>query len=465
MNVKTKRISTLIESQLPEFISTEYELFGKFVEKYYESQEVQGGTLDVINNIQKYLDIDFYEKNILKQNDSLASSVTSSDKTITLNDASSFPTKNGYVRIGNEIIFYATRNDTQLLECSRGVSGNTTLGDLYNSSSFQSTIAEPHSVGDSVYNISNLFLYAFVRNFESQYLASFPEKYLKSDVDKRTLIKNIQKFYKAKGTESSIRFIFNSIVARDIENVPTTYNPKDFTLKASTSDWETSYSLKVKLVSGDIDDIIGNKIVQNDPTFGYAAAIVDNVKNIGGEDGEQLYQIILNPSTVNGNFRVSSRTKLENAVSASATEGDRVTVESTLGWAKEGSFVIGSERFFYDQKNAKQFYIKSRSSSISYAKGKEVYDYSPVVSGNTEIMVFGVLYDLQKTLNLPYSSVGDKIEKTESGFTTRDRIITDPVSGALRWKVNDDNSPPVIQTNPALQSQVNNFIADVSAIY
>ena len=55
---KTKRISTLIETQLPEFISTEYELFTKFVEKYYESQEVQGGTLDVINNIQKYADID-----------------------------------------------------------------------------------------------------------------------------------------------------------------------------------------------------------------------------------------------------------------------------------------------------------------------------------------------------------------------------------------------------------------------
>ena len=35
--VKTKRISTLIETQLPEFISTEYELFSKFVEKYYEA--------------------------------------------------------------------------------------------------------------------------------------------------------------------------------------------------------------------------------------------------------------------------------------------------------------------------------------------------------------------------------------------------------------------------------------------
>ena len=46
---KTKRISTLIETQLPEFISTEYELFTKFIEKYYEHQEVQGGTLDVIS--------------------------------------------------------------------------------------------------------------------------------------------------------------------------------------------------------------------------------------------------------------------------------------------------------------------------------------------------------------------------------------------------------------------------------
>ena len=56
--VKTKRISTLIETQLPEFISTEYELFSKFVSKYYEHQEVQGGTLDIINNLQKYADID-----------------------------------------------------------------------------------------------------------------------------------------------------------------------------------------------------------------------------------------------------------------------------------------------------------------------------------------------------------------------------------------------------------------------
>ena len=215
--VKTKRISTLIETQLPEFISTEYELFSKFVTKYYEAQEVQGGTLDVITNIQKYADIDYYEQNLLKQHDSLDTSIISTDTTIILQDATSFPEQNGYVKIDDEIILYATRTDTTLEGCTRGVSGNTKIGDLYSESNFVSTTAAAHVSGQKVYNISNLFLYAFVKNFEKQYLGSFPEKYLRGSVDKRTLIKNIQNFYKAKGTDSSIKFVFNSIVDKDFD--------------------------------------------------------------------------------------------------------------------------------------------------------------------------------------------------------------------------------------------------------
>ena len=181
--VKTKRISTLIETQLPEFISTEYELFSKFVTKYYEAQEVQGGTLDIINNIQKYADIDYYEKNLLRQHDTLDVSITNTSDTIVLQDATSFPEKDGYIRIDDEIIFYATRTDTTLQGCSRGVSGNTKIGDLYSKSNFVSTTAAAHNSGQTVYNISNLFLYALVKNFEKQYLGSFPEKYLRGSVD------------------------------------------------------------------------------------------------------------------------------------------------------------------------------------------------------------------------------------------------------------------------------------------
>ena len=61
------KVSFLIESQLPDFINEEYELFTKFIQKYYEQNEIQGQPLDIISNLQKYRDIDFYEKNLLKQ--------------------------------------------------------------------------------------------------------------------------------------------------------------------------------------------------------------------------------------------------------------------------------------------------------------------------------------------------------------------------------------------------------------
>ena len=93
MAVKTKRISTLIESQIPDFITSEYELFTKFIQKYYEAQELQGGPLDIISNIQKYRDIDYYEQNLLRQSDILDTSISASDDTIVLQDATSFPKK------------------------------------------------------------------------------------------------------------------------------------------------------------------------------------------------------------------------------------------------------------------------------------------------------------------------------------------------------------------------------------
>ena len=274
--VKTKRISTLIETQLPEFISTEYELFSKFVTKYYEAQEVQGGTLDIINNIQKYADIDYYEKNLLRQHDTLDVSITNTSDTIVLQDATSFPEKDGYIRIDDEIIFYATRTDTTLQGCSRGVSGNTKIGDLYSKSNFVSTTAAAHNSGQTVYNISNLFLYALVKNFEKQYLGSFPEKYLRGSVDKRTLIKNIQNFYKAKGTDSSIKFIFNTLIDRDIDdNARRNLQQFEWFIKSEFD----NIAIDVTNLSGEF--LVGDRIFQNGGnSSGEVAKVVRNNQNV-----------------------------------------------------------------------------------------------------------------------------------------------------------------------------------------
>ena len=356
MTVKTKRISTLIESQLPEFIAEDYELFGKFVEKYYEDQENQGGPLDIINNIQKYLDIDYYEKSILKQNTIILSNITADSTTIVLEDGSGFPSKNGYIRIENEIIFYEDNVNNTLTNCFRGVSGNVSLGDLYEKSNFITTSASPHASGNVAYNVSNLFLYAIIRNFETQYLGSFPEKYLKGQIDKRNLIKNIQKFYKAKGTDSSIKFLFNAIIPD--ETKPDTYAPKDFTYKSSTSDWTSVYALKVKIISGNPQDLIGKRIIQSETDeYGYAFATVDNVFPVGDYDNEQVWNIVLAPETVSGLFAISTKTRLEKTLPSNFGVGKYIDVFSTIGWESTGEVLIDDEIISFSDTNVTQFTI------------------------------------------------------------------------------------------------------------
>ena len=435
MAVKTKRISTLIESQIPEFITTEYELFTKFIQKYYEAQEVQGGPLDVITNIQKYRDIDYYEQNLLTQKDSLTATITDSDTTLVLSDASSFPSKNGYVRVGDEIILYATRTDTELRECIRGVSGNTTLGDLYDNSTFSSTTAAPHNSGETVYNVSNLFLYAFVKSFENQYLGSFPEKYLKGEVDKRTLIKNIQKFYKAKGTDSSIQFIFNTIVAKDVDNKPEVYKPRDFTYKASNADWINVYALKCKVVTGNPKDLIGKSIVQTaTEEYGYASATVDNVYAEGTSDDEVIWNVVLAPETVNGLFSVSTKTRLEKDLNNTDGDGKRINVFSTQGWGNTGEILIGSETIKFDDKTVSQFIISERLNPLAHTASDSVYKPVLLEGSSVSLLSLGVVYNLATTTPQPYSSVGDKIQVSEPGFETIDPKII--LNGQPRWVLN-----------------------------
>ena len=107
------KVSFLIESQLPDFINEEYELFSKFIQKYYEQLEIQGQPLDIINNIQTYADIDYYEKNVLNQTTTVDSFVTSTSDVITVVDTSSFP-KSGYIKIEDEICFYGNKTSLRV---------------------------------------------------------------------------------------------------------------------------------------------------------------------------------------------------------------------------------------------------------------------------------------------------------------------------------------------------------------
>ena len=181
-------------------------------------------------------------------------------------------------------------------------------------------------------------------------MGSFPEKYLRGEVDKRTLIKNIQKFYKAKGTDSSIKFIFNTIIAKDVENKPEVYKPRDFTYKASNADWINVYAIKAKVVSGNAKDLIGQTIVQTaTEEYGYASATVDNVYAEGTSDNEVIWNIVLAPETVNGLFSVSTKTRLEKNLPNTDGVGKRINVFSTQGWDNTGEILIGDETISFGE--------------------------------------------------------------------------------------------------------------------
>jgi hypothetical protein len=466
MAPKKRRLSSLIESQLPGFIQYEYENFSKFVEKYYEQQESSGNPLDIISNLSKYRDINFYEKNLLKQQSSIVSNITADATTLELVDASSFPEENGYIQIGEEILFYQNRSGNVLEEVSRGVSGNTTLGDLYNKSSFVTTAAAPHYTGDVVRNISNLFLYALVKEFEKTYLSEFPEAFLKEDIDKRSLIKNITSFYKAKGTNKSIKFLFNAIVTSDPDNVPEVINPKDFTLKASVSDWTKNYSLKVKLNSGDINNLIGQRITQDldsyDREIEFASAVVDNVISIGSVGQEDLYEVILEPTTVNGTFQVSGRTETTVLLPSSSSTNDRITVKSTMGFPQTGKLLVGDEVITYKDKTVNQFIIDNRIGPIrNHNPGKSVYRYSTISSGNVRITTLGILYNLLPAYSAPYSSSKEPVQINDAGFDSRSPIVYDKTLNKNRWLINTDPS-----TNfNSIKGTVQPFVADVGAVF
>lgn len=453
------KISFLVESQLPDFINEEYELFSKFVQKYYEQLEIQGQPLDIITNLQTYRDIDFYEKNVLKQSTTLTGFIQKTDNTITVTDATSFPKNGGYIKIGDEICFYKQRTDTQFLEVSRGVSGNTTLGDLYTETVFTTTQAADHVAGSTVQNISNLFLYSLVKSFEKQYLSDFPEAYLKEGVDKRTLIKNIATFYQSKGTDNSIKFLFKCLIDNDPN--PEVAYPRDFTLKSSESNWINVYALKVKILSGTPEDLIGKRIIQN-VVGDYADAVVDNVRYVGRYDGEDLYELILAEQSVNGQFSIAARTKLTELIDASVVSGDRINVFSTMGWKKTGEFKIGSETFKFEDKNVNQFVLKSRTGTGTHPVGSPVTYGANVSGAGVTMLVYGVLYATETASQHPYSNPGDRLEISEPGFLTNDVKIFDAQNN-LRW--NTTASVPASQNHLGLSASIADLNANVSAIF
>ena len=73
------KIQDVISNQLPEFILDESPKTLDFLKQYYISQEYQGGTVDIAENLDQYLKLDNLKPEVIVDNASLETSIDEND--------------------------------------------------------------------------------------------------------------------------------------------------------------------------------------------------------------------------------------------------------------------------------------------------------------------------------------------------------------------------------------------------
>ena len=120
---KRIQVNKVIESQLPEFLRSDFPLATEFFKQYYLSQEFQGGVTDLIDNFDQYLKVDNLVPEVVYGTTTLVDPVSTSDTTILVKSTKGFPDQYGLLKIDGEIITYTSKTDTTFIGCIRGFSG------------------------------------------------------------------------------------------------------------------------------------------------------------------------------------------------------------------------------------------------------------------------------------------------------------------------------------------------------
>ena len=111
------KINQIIDSQIPEFILEESPKFLEFLRQYYISQEFEGAPIDLIENLDQYLNIDYLNDKLVSDTIYLSSNITPNSKTITVSSTKAFPKKYGLLKIDDEIITYEEIDNNTFLGC------------------------------------------------------------------------------------------------------------------------------------------------------------------------------------------------------------------------------------------------------------------------------------------------------------------------------------------------------------
>ena len=163
------KIQQIINSQLPEFVLSESQNVTEFLKQYYISQEYQGGPVDILDNLDQYVNLEKLDTDLSTKIYSLTQDVSEFDTEIFVSSTVGFPKEYGLLKINNEIITYTGITTSSFIGCVRGFSGIESYSQSYRDKEaiFKKTEISSHSEGDSVTNLSALFLKEFFNKLKA----------------------------------------------------------------------------------------------------------------------------------------------------------------------------------------------------------------------------------------------------------------------------------------------------------
>jgi len=416
-SIQRVEINQVIENQLPEFVQSESPLFVDFMKQYYISQEYQGASINIAENLDRYTKLQTYVGAALTEYTGLSTNTESYSDIIYVDTTKGYPNKYGLLKIDDEIITYTGIGSTSFTGCVRGFSGvddmdQPTRPDLL---SFNTSIGAAHTGGSKVYNLSNLFIREFFSKLKTTFASGFESRKLDSDLDQVKFIRQIKDFYKTKGTDESYKILFRALYGEEVNII----RPSDFLIKPSDADYGFAQDFVVKSITGDPRNLEGSTLFQdldeNDKNILGASGAISDVKDFV-YGGEHYYQISVSKDSIEGHFKVPGRTRITDPVSIGATV---ITVDTTVGFPTSGSLSLPSASVAgvvtYTNKTTNQFVglstmVDTLSIGDDVRYNNVAYGYSFASGSNKiEVLITGVLKDFPIPEETYYFNKGDRV--------------------------------------------------------
>jgi hypothetical protein len=419
------KIQQIIDNQLPEFILDESPKASEFLKQYYISQEYQGGTIDISDNLDQYLKLDNLIPEVVVGFTTLSIDISSTNDTIQVSTTKGFPQKYGLLRIDDEIITYTGITENTFTGCIRGFSGITNYHqDLnYEELVFSSSDATSHTQGSEVQNLSSLFLQEFYKKIKYSLTPDLQNRDFVSELNVGNFIKEARTLYQSKGNEESFRILFNVLFGE----TPKVINLEDFLIKPSSANYARRLVVVAEVLSGNALKLEGQTLIKS--TDSGTTASISEIEVIKRKN-KVYYKLLLfvgydsSFDSITGEFNITGSTKNIELVSI----GDNViTVDSTIGFPESGTIYSGNNVITYGSKSVNQFFdcngITSEISTASTIFSEETYyGYEDGdTSKKVELRITGVLSDyIPIETNSPLT-VGEKI-----GIKSIGKIIDNP---------------------------------------